>query len=325
MNRVFFHLLGTLALVLGSGLVHAQEYPSKPINLIVPAASGGSIDALARLLAEVMGKSLRQPIVVVNMGGAGGTIGAARVVKSPNDGYTILLNNVSQAISALLYRQIPYNVITDFEPIGLIVDLPMTIVARKDLPAKDFKEMLAYIKARKEKVTWANAGLGSSTYLCGLLFMNSIGMDLTTVPHKGGGPALINLSGGHVDFLCDMTASTLEHIKAGTIKVYGVTTKTRLASLPDVPTLHEAGLPGFEVTVWNGMWVPKGTPLPVINKLSAALQQALASPLINERFADFGTKPVAQDQATPEALRVRLKSEIEKWRPIVTKAGIYAN
>lgn len=325
MQRVFFHLLGTLALVPGSWLVHAQEYPSKTINLVVPAAPGGSLDALARLLADAMGKVLKQQIVVENIGGAGTTIGTARVARSPGDGYTILINNVGQSIVPSLYRQLPYNVITDFEPIGLVADLPMSVVARKDLPAKDFKEMLAYIKTRKEKVSWANAGLGSSTHLCGLLFMNAIGIDLTAVPYKGGGPALIDLAGGHVDFLCDMTASTLGHIKAGTIKAYGVTSKTRVASLPDVPTLNEAGLPGFEIVVWNGLWVPKGTPLPVIGKLSAALQQALTSPLIKQRFAEFGTELVPQDQATPEALRVRLKSEIDKWGPIVKKAGVYAN
>ena len=322
MKRAFFHLLG--ALLLGGGLVHAQEYPSKPITFVT-SAPGGSVDTVTRLLAEVMGKSLKQAILVVNTGGAGGTIGAARVANSPHDGYTVLVSNMSFSIAPSLYRQIPYNVITDFEPIGLVVDVPMTIVARKDLPAKDFKEMLAYIKAGKENVRWASAGLGSSTDLCGLLFMNAIGIDLLNVPYKGGGPAILGLAGGHVDFLCDSTASTLAHIKAGTLKVYGVTSKTRVASLPDIPTLNEAGLAGFEIVVWHGLWTSKGTPLPIIDKLSAALRQALASPLIKERFAELGTEPVPPELATPEALRVRLKSEMDKWRPIVTKAGVYAN
>ncbi len=324
MKRMSFHMLGTLTLVLASGLVYAQEYPSKPITFVT-SAPGGSVDTITRLLAEVMGKSLKQPIVVVNTGGAGGTIGAARVANSPHDGYTVLVSNMSFSIAPSLYRQIPYNVITDFEPIGLVVDVPMTIVSRKDLPAKDFKEMLAYVKTGKEKIRWASAGLGSSTDLCGLLFKNAIGVDLMNVPYRGGGPAILGLAGGHVDFLCDSTASTLTHIKAGTLKVYGVTSKTRVASLPDIPTLNEAGFPGFEIVVWHGLWTSKGTPLPVINKLSTALQEALTSPLIKGRFAELGTEPVPQDLATPEALRVRLKSEMDKWRPIVTKAGIYAN
>jgi len=325
MKRVFVHMLGMLALVLGSALVQAQEFPSKPINLVVTAAPGGSLDVLARLLADGMGKALKQRIIVQNIGGAGGTIGTLRVATAPHDGYTILINNLAFAIYPSLYRQLPFNVVTDFEPIGLIVDVPMTIVARKDLPAKDFKEMLGYIKTNKQKVTWANSGLGGSMYLCGLLFMNAIGTEVTSVAYKGGGPAMNDLSGGHVDFLCDSVSVTLSHIKAGNIKVYGVSSKNRVTSLPDVPTLGEVGLPSSEIVVWNGLWAPKGTPLAAIDKLSAALQQALASTLIKERFADFGSEPVAQDQATPEGLRLRLKSELDRWDPIIKKAGVYAD
>lgn len=306
-------------------LAHAQEYPSKPITLIAPAAAGGTTDVLSRLVADGMGKALKQSVVVENVGGAGTTIGGARAARSPADGYTLLFNNMGQAIIATMYRQLPYNVITDFEPIGLIADLPQTLVARKTLPARDFKEMLAYINTNREKATWANAGVGSTTHLCGMLFMTAVGADLTTISYKGTGQALIDVMAGRVDFSCGMAPATLGHIKAGALKVYGVTSKSRVPSLPDVPTLNEAGLPGFEMVIWHGLWAPRGTPQAVIGKLSIALQQALTQELLKNRLAEFGAAPVAQGEATPEALRARLKAEVEKWAPIVRKAGVYAN
>jgi tripartite-type tricarboxylate transporter receptor subunit TctC len=195
----------------------------------------------------------------------------------------------------------------------MVTEVPMTFVARKDFPPKDFKELLAYVKANKDKVTYANAGLGSASHLCGTLFMSAIETPLTTVPYKGTGPAMNDLLGGQVDFMCDQTTNTTSQIRAGKIKVYGVTTKTRVPSLPDVPTLHEAGLPNFEVTVWHGLYAPKGTPKPVVDKLSAALKAALQDATVKQRFADLGTEPVALERATPEALREHLKREIDKW------------
>jgi len=325
MKRNLIGFLGALGFLGCTFFAYAQEYPSRPITLIAPAAAGGTTDLLSRLVAGEMGKALKQSVVVENVGGAGTTIGGARAARSPGDGYTLLFNNMGQAIIATMYRQLPYNVITDFEPIGLIADLPQTLVARKTLPAKDFQEMLAYIKTNKEQATWANAGVGSTTYLCGMLFMTAIGTDLTTISYRGTGPALIDLIAGRVDFSCGMAPATLGYIKAGAIKVYGVTSKTRVPSLPDTPTLNEAGLPGFEMVIWHGLWAPKGTPPGVINKLSIALQQALKGDLLKKRLAEFGATPVPQDQATPEALRTRLKAEVDKWAPIIKKAGVYAN
>jgi len=198
-------------------------------------------------------------------------------------------------------------------------------VARKDFPAKDLKEFLAYVKANKGKVTYANAGLGSASHLCGMLFMTAIGTDLTTVPYKGTGPAMNDLLGGQVDFMCDQTTNTTGQIKGGKIKAYGVTAKTRLATMPNVPTLNESGLPGFEVAVWHGMYAPRGTPKPIIETLASALRFALKDPVVKQRFADLGTEPVDDSRARPEALRVQLKSEIDRWAPIISKAGVYAD
>ncbi len=324
MNTKFLRSLVCLAL-LGSAAAHAQEYPTKTITMVVPFAAGGPTDTVARLVAQSMGTKLKQTVIVENVGGAGGTIGAARVAKSAPDGYTLFLHHIGQSTAPALYRKLTYNAIDGFEPIGLVTDVPMTLVARKDFPAKDFKELLAYVKANKDKVTYANAGLGSASHLCGMLFMTAIETDLTTVPYKGTGPAMNDLLGGQVDFMCDQTTNTTGQIKAGKVKVYGVTTKTRVASLPDVPTLNEAGLPGFEVAVWHGMYAPQGTPKAIIDTLSGALQVALKDPMVKQRFADLGTEPVVESRAKPEALKAHLKAEIDKWAPIIKKAGAYAD
>ena len=313
-----------LILMIGNPLAHAQEYPSKTITMIVPAAPGGSLDVLGRFLAQEMGNFLKQRIIVENVAGAGSTIGTARVAKSPGDGYTILFQNVGIAIAPTLYRKLTFDPIKDLEPIGRVADMPMSIVARKDFPAKDFKEMLAYVKANRDKINFAHAGTGSSTHLCSMLFMSEIKTDMTMVPYKGGGPALKDLMGGQVDLFCDSTLSTLGPIKSGTVKVYAVTSPTRVSSLPDVPTVKETGLADFEMTVWMGLWAPKGTPKPIIDKLSAALQEALKGPLMKQRLNEFGTEPAPQ-LATPEALRVLLQKEIKKWEPLIKKAGVYAD
>lgn len=324
MKIKFLQSLVCLAL-LGGAAAHAQEYPSKTITMVVPFAAGGPTDTVARLVAQSMGVKLKQQIIVENVGGAGGTIGAARAAKSAPDGYTIFLHHIGQSTAPALYRKLTYNAIDSFEPIGLVTDVPMTLVARKDFPAKDFKELLAYVKANKEKVTYANAGLGSASHLCGMLFMTAIETDLTTVPYKGTGPAMNDLLGGQVDFMCDQTTNTTGQIKAGKVKVYGVTTKTRVASLPDVPTLNEAGLPGFEVAVWHGLYAPQGTPKAIIDTLAGALQVALKDPMVKQRFGDLGTEPVAESRAKPEALKAHLKAEVDKWAPIIKKAGAYAD
>jgi tripartite-type tricarboxylate transporter receptor subunit TctC len=272
-----------------------------------------------------MGEALKTQVIVENVAGAGGTMAAARVASSPPDGYTVFFHHIGFSTAPSLYRKLPYDTLRDFETVGMIGDVAMTMVARKDFPAKDLKEMIAYVKANKEKVNMANAGLGAASHLCGMLFMSAIQTDFTTIPYKGTGPAMNDLLGGQVDFMCDQTSNTVSQIKAGKVKVYGVTTKTRVSALPDVPTMQEAGLPGFEVSVWQGLYVPKGTPKPVIDMLVKALQTALAEPTLGQRFADLGTVPATREQATPEALRAHLKAEIDKWAPIIKKAGVYAD
>src|SRR5262245_19245576 len=315
-----------LAVALGGvSQLDAQEYPTKVITMLVPFAAGGPTDTVARLVGQAMSTSLKQQIIVENVGGAGGTIAANRVAKATPDGYTILIHHIGMSTAPALYRKLPYNPVTDFEPIGLINDTPMTLVAKKNFPAKDLKELIAYVKKNKDTVTYANAGLGAASHLCGMLFMTAIETDLTTVPYKGTAPAMNDLLGGQVDFMCDQTTNTTSQIKGEKIKVYAVTTKKRVPSLPNVPTMDEAGLKGFEVSVWHGLYAPKGTPKAVVDKLTKALQQAIKDPTVKQRFADLGAEPVAEKQATPEALRADLKAEIDKWGPIIKKAGVYAD
>jgi tripartite-type tricarboxylate transporter receptor subunit TctC len=316
--------LALLALV-APAVAAAQAFPTKTITIVVPFAAGGPTDTVTRLVGQVMSRSLGQQIIVENVAGAGGTIGPARVAKAAPDGHTLLLHHIGLATSVALYRKLPYDAVTDLEPVGLVTDVPMTLVARRDFPPTDLRALIAYVKAHKDKVSYANAGVGSGSHLCGMLFMSAIDTDLTTVPYKGTGPAMNDLLGGQVDFMCDQITNASGQIKGGKVKVYGVTTKTRAPVFPEVPTLQEAGLPGFEVTVWHGLYAPKGTPRPVIDKLAGALQQALQDPLVKTRFAELGTEPVAAAQARPEALRAHLRAEIDKWGPIIKKAGVYAD
>jgi tripartite-type tricarboxylate transporter receptor subunit TctC len=305
--------------------VPAQEYPNKVITMIVPFTAGGPTDTVARLLSVPMTKMVKQQVIVENVDGAGGTIAANRVAKATPDGYTILIHHIGMSTAPALYRKLPYKPLEDFEHIGLINEVPMTLVAKKDFPAKDLKELIAYVKANKDKVNYANAGLGAASHLCGMLFMTAIQTDVTTVPYKGTGPAMNDLLGGQVDFMCDQTTNTTSQIRAEKIKVYGVTSKKRVPSLPNVPTMDEAGLKGFEVSIWHALYAPKGTPKPVVDKLTKALQDALKDATVKQRFADLGSEPVAENRATPEAHRALLKSEIDRWAPIIKKAGVYAD
>ena len=303
----------------------AEDYPTHPVSIVVPFAPGGPTDTVTRLIGQAMSKSLGQTIIVENAAGAGGTIGVEKVVRAKPDGYTLLLMHIGISTAPSLYRNLRFDPTKDLEPIGLVTNVPMTVIANKDFPPKDMKELIAYVKANKDKVTYANAGVGAASHLCGMLLMTAIGTDVTTVPYKGTGPALTDLMGGQVNFMCDQTTNTTPQIKGGKVKAYAVTTKARLKSLPDVPTADEAGLKGFEVTVWHGIWAPKGTPKPVIEKLVQALQAALKDPNVIQRFAELGTEPVPQNLATPPALDAHLKSEIAKWAPIIKKAGVYAD
>ena len=322
-------IIVAVATVLASAVsivsIQAADYPTKTVSIVVPYSAGGPTDTVARLIAQAMTADLKQQVIVENVAGAGGTVGPARVARATPDGYTLLLHHIGQSTAPALYRKLPYNPMTDFEPIGLVTDVPMTIVARKDFPPKDLKELVAYVKANKDKVTYANAGLGAASHLCGTLFMSAIQTQLTTVPYKGTGPAMNDLLGGQVDFMCDQTTNTTSQIKGGKIKVYAVTTKNRVASLPDVPTTREAGMPNFEVGVWHGLYAPKGTPKPIVDRLSKSLQLALKDTLVKQRFAELGTEPEPENRAAPEALRAQLKAETEKWGPVIKAAGVYAD
>lgn len=303
----------------------AAGYPTKPVTLIVPFSAGGPTDTVGRLIGKAMEADLKQPVVVENVGGPGGTVGAGRVARAAPDGYTLLLHHIGQSTAPSLYRKLPYNAVEDFETIGLVNEVPMTLIARKDFPPKNLKELIAYVKANKDKVTYANAGLGAASHLCGMLFMTAIQTDLTTVPYKGTAPAMNDLLGGQVDFMCDQTTNTTSQIKADKVKVYAVTTKKRVPSLPNVPTADEAGLPGFEVGVWHALYAPKGTPKAVIDRLNRALKVALKDESVRQRFADLGTEPIAEALANPEAHKAYLKAEIAKWKPIIEKAGKFAD
>jgi tripartite-type tricarboxylate transporter receptor subunit TctC len=303
----------------------AQKYPDKVVTIVIPFTAGGPTDTVGRLMAQPMTTVLKQQVIIENIGGAGGTIAASRVARSAPDGYTLLLHHIGMSTAPTLYRKLPYNPLTDFEPIGLINEVPMTLVARRDFPPNDLKELMSYVKANKDKVTYANAGIGAASHLCGMLFMTSIQTDLTTVPYKGTADVIKDLLGGQVDFTCDQTTNTTSQIKADKVKVYGVTTKKRLASLPNIPTADEAGLKGFEVSVWHALYAPKGTPRPIVDTLTKAMQAALKDKVVKERFGDLGTEPIEEKRATPEALRAHLKAEIDKWAPIIKKAGVYAD
>jgi tripartite-type tricarboxylate transporter receptor subunit TctC len=317
-------LQAAMLILLASG-AQAQNYPTKPITMVVPFSAGGPTDTLGRTIAQAMTVDLKQTVMIENVGGAGGTIGVNRVAKAAPDGYTLLLHHIGMSTAPALYRTLPYKPIDDFEFIGLVADVPMTLIARANFPPNNFKELVAYLKANKDKVTYANAGLGAASHLCGLLFQSAIETDLTTVPYKGTAPAMNDILGGQVDLMCDQTTNTTSQIKGGKVKVYGVTSKTRVPSLKDIPTLDEQGLKGFEVAVWHGIYAPKGTPKPVLDRLVVSLQAALKDANVKLRLADLGTEPGPQAKATPEALRAFLKSEIDKWAPIIKKAGQYAD
>lgn len=319
-------LVAALGLSLGMAAgALAQQYPTKPITMIVPFAAGGPTDTVARSLGQAMSKSLGQSIVVENVGGAGGTVGAARARNAQADGYTIFLHHIGMSTAPTLYRKLSFNPQTDFEYVGLVVDVPMTLIARSDFPANNFAEFLKFARDNKAKMNLANAGIGSASHLCGLLFMSSIETDFTTVPFSGTAPAMNALLGKQVDFMCDQTTNTTGQIAANSVKVFGVTSRSRVATLPNVPTLQEQGLKGFEVGVWHGLYAPKNTPRPVIERLTAALQAGAKDPEFAKRMADLGATVYPSAQMTPAALQSHLKAEIERWAPIIKRAGAYAD
>ncbi len=310
------------AAALVAGAASAQTYPSKPMTMVIPFAAGGPTDVVGRLIAQSMSKTLGQQVIVENTVGAGGTIAAARVARAAPDGYTLLLHHIGQSTAPSLYRKLPYDALTAFETIGLVTDVPMTVVAKGNFPAKNFGELVQYVKANKDKVNLANAGTGSASHLCGLLFQEAIGVTVATIPYKGTAPAMNDLLGGQVDIMCDQTTNTTSYIKSGKIKAYAVTTPKRLAVLPDLPTTRESDLPALDVAVWHGLYAPKGTPRDVVTKVNGALKVALKDPLVIERFAGLGTEPVAESRTTPEVHKQFLTAEVAKWKKVIEAAGV---
>src|SRR5882724_1794930 len=302
----------------------AQQFPTHAITLMVPFAPGPT-DTVARVIAQSMSKPLGQSIIIENKPSAGGILAPELVKNAKADGYTILIHHIGMATTPFLYRQLRFDPLADFEYIGLINDVPMTLLGRQNLPPKDLKELLDYIKQNKDKVSLANAGIGAASHLCGMLFMSAIQTDVLTVPYKGTGPAMNDLLGGQVDLLCDQTTNTTSQIKGGKVKVYGVTTKARVPSLSEVRTLDEQGLKGFEVSVWHGLYAPKGTPKAAMDKLVAALQEGVKDEEVKKRFADLGATTYPPEKATPAALQAQVKSEMNKWGPLIKKAGVYAD
>jgi tripartite-type tricarboxylate transporter receptor subunit TctC len=304
----------------------AQDYPGRAVTMIVPYAAGGPTDTVARVLAQAMTKPMGQTVIVENKPSAGGLIGPETVKNAKPDGYTILIHHIGMATTPTLYRTaLRFDPLKDFEYIGLVNEVPMTIIGKPGLPPKDLKELIAYMKANKDKMSYANAGIGAASHLCGMLFMSAVGVDVLTVPYKGTGPAMNDLVGGQVDFMCDQTTSTTGQIKGGKVKVYGVTSPKRLSSLPDVPTLDEQGLKGAEVGIWHGVYAPKGTPKPVLDKLVSSMQAALKDPAVIAKFNELGAVTYGAEKQTPAALEAHLKAEIAKWAPIIKKAGVYAD
>ncbi len=315
----------SVALALCATAATAQQYPSRNVSMIVPYAAGGPTDTVARVTAQAMSAPLGGTVNVENRPSAGGIHAPEQVKNAKPDGYTILIHHIGMATTPALYRNLRFKPLEDFEPIGLINEVPMTIIGKPQLPAKDFKEFLAYIKQNKDKVSYANAGIGAASHLCGMLFMNAIGTDFLTVPYKGTAPAMNDLLGGQVDFMCDQTTNTTSQIKGGKVKAYAVTSEKRVPSLPEVPTLNELGVKGAEVSIWHGLYAPKGTPKPVLDKLVSSLQAAMKDATVQKRFADLGATTYPASQVTPEALKKHLQSEMDKWGALIRKAGAYAD
>ena len=323
MKRLLLTTLCTLA----AGAVWA-EYPDKPITIVVPFAAGGPTDKVARDLAEAMRKPMGgQSIIIENVGGAGGTLGAAKVAKAANDGYTLLLHHIGMSTAPALYRTMSYKTLEDFEYLGMINEVPMTLIGKPGLPANNMPELMKWIEANKGKINLANAGLGAASHLCGLLFMSAVKVDMTTVPYKGTAPAMTDLLGGQVDLMCDQTTNTTTQIEAGKVKAFAVTTPKRLTTpaLARLPTLDEAGLKGFNVSIWHGLYAPKGTPKAVLDKVNAALKVALKDADFIKREEALGAVIVTDARLNGAEHKKFVEAEINKWGPIIKAAGQYAD
>ena len=318
-------LMASLVLTVASAAW--ADYPEKPVTIVVPFAAGGPTDKVARDLGDVLRKQLNQPVIIENVGGAGGTLGAAKVAKAAPDGYTVLLHHIGMATSPALYRKLPYDTLGDFEYLGMVNEVPMTLVGRSTLPASTMPELIKWIDANRGKINLANAGLGAASHLCGLLFQQAVKVDMTTVPYKGTAPAMTDLLGGQVDLMCDQTTNTTQQIEGGKIKAFAVTTPKRLTTpvLAKLPTLDESGLKGFNVSIWHGMYAPKGTPKAVIDKLNVALRTSLKDPEFIKRQEALGAVVVTDARLAGAEHKKFVEAEIGKWGPAIKAAGQYAD
>jgi tripartite-type tricarboxylate transporter receptor subunit TctC len=321
MRKLFPAIIG-LVTALGIASAGAQTYPSRPITLLVPFAAGGPADALARALGERMRASLGQTVIIENATGASGPIGVGRVVRAPPDGYTLGIGHVGTHVVNGAIFALPFDLLKDLEPVALLPSNSLLIITKKTFPANDLKELIAWLKANPGKASAGTSGAGGGSHVNGVYFQNLTDTRFQFVPYRGTGPALTDLIAGQIDLMFDQASNSLGQVRAGTIKAYAVTAKARLPSAPDIPTVDEAGLPGFYTSTWYGMWAPKGTPKPVIAKLSAAVMEALADPVVQKRLGDQGLEFPLPAEQTPEALAAHHKAEIEKWWPIVKAANI---
>ena len=318
--KIFFKLL--LAFCYFSASLAFAAYPEKQITIVVPYPPGGSTDVLGRVLAQSMSKDLGQAVIVENSGGAGGTIGAAKVAKANPDGYTLLFHNMAQASAPALYAKLPYDPATDFSPIGMVTDVPMVLVARKDFPAESLQGFIDYVKANPDKVNFANAGVGATTNLCEVMMKSTLGASWVSVSYKGTGPALNDLLAGQVDVICDQPASTLQHIRAGNIKALAVASKECISSLPTTPTFSQSGMPGFQLSVWHALYAPKDTPKPVVDRITKALNNALKDPGLIRRFGEMDASVATPAIANPSYASKFLLTDIERWKVAMKNAGV---
>ena len=325
-GRVSRHALAQvfLAALLASPFAAAQTFPTHAISIVVPFSAGGPTDTIARILAERMTRALGQSVVVENTTGAGGSIGVGRVVRSTPDGYTLSIGHIGTHVVNGATYQLPYDLLKDLAPVAMIASNPQVIVSKNSVPAKDLKELVAWVKANQDKVSSGTGGSGTPSHVSGVYFQNVTGAKIQIVHYRGSAPAMQDLMAGHIDMSFDQAASALPLVRSGKVRAYAVTSRTRVPAAPDIPTVDEAGLPGFYMAVWHGIWAPRGTPQAVIAKLDAAIMESLADPAVQKRLADLGQEIPSREQQTPEGLAAHHKAEIDKWWPLIKAAGIKA-
>jgi tripartite-type tricarboxylate transporter receptor subunit TctC len=312
------------ALVFAAPAALSQTYPSRSITVVVPFSAGGPTDTIARIMAERMTRALGQTVLVENVTGAGGTIGVTKVVRAAPDGYTVGIGHIGTHVIAEAVQPVSFDVLKDMEPVGMIATNPQLIVSKTAVPAKDLKELIGWVKANEAKVSSGTGGAGTPSHVSGVYFQNTTNAKFQIVHYRGAAPAMQDLLAGHIDITFDQAANSLPQVRAGKIRAYAVTANKRLAAAPDIPTVDEAGLPGFYMAIWHGYWVPRGTPHAVIQKLNAALVESLADPAVRKKLEDLGQEIMPREQQTPEALGAHHKAEIDKWWPIIKSAGIKA-